>query len=69
MMVNSIGVMCALAAKRANRIPGFIKHSLANWSQEVIVPLYTSWVRPHLEYHVQIGVPQYKGHIKLLEGN
>jgi len=43
----------ALAAKRANPILGCIKHSITSWSREVIIPVYSVLVQPHLKYCVQ----------------
>jgi len=45
---------------------GYVKHIIASWSRELIVPLYAELVWFHLDYCVQFCVPQYKKDIKLL---
>jgi len=58
---------CALGAKKANHILGFIISSMASRSREGILPLYSALVRLHLESCVGLWSSWHRKDMELLE--
>ena len=57
------GINCFKAAKKGNKVLGMIRRTFECRSKGVILNLYKSLVRPHLEYCVQAWRPHYKKEI------
>ena len=58
---------CVLTAQKANHILGCMRRSMTSESREVIFPLYSTLVRSHLQYCVQLWGPQPKKDMDLLK--
>ncbi len=58
---------CKEAAGTANRMLGFIKRNFSFKNKDIILPLYNSLVRPHLQYAVQFWSPHLAKDIAKLE--
>ena len=56
---------CALTALKANCILSCIKRSVGSRAREVILPLCSVLMRPHLENCIQMWSPQYRRDIEL----
>ena len=55
------------SVKRANRQLGMIKRTLTCRNSAIMLPLYKTLVRPHLEYCVQAWAPHYNKDINNIE--
>jgi len=62
-----VSKQCIKAAKKGNQILGLIKRTITCRSNEIIIRLYKSLVRPHLEYCIQAWRPHLVKDIEILE--
>ena len=56
-----------IAAFKANRILGLIRRNTVQKEGEIIIPLYKSIIRPHLDYGIQVWPFSYKKDLAILE--
>ena len=63
----NISEQCGIAAAKGNQILGLIRRNIVYKEKELIIPLYKTIVRPHLEYCIQAWRPYRKKDIDMLE--
>ena len=61
------GAQCVAAEKKAQKILGYIKRVFTHRNRFVVMTLYKTLVRPHLEYAVQFWSPTYRCDVDRLE--
>jgi ribonuclease P/MRP protein subunit RPP40 len=62
-----VSAQCAKVVKTANRVLGMVRRTFECRSKDIILNLYKSLVRPHLEYCVQAWSPHLRKDIELIE--
>ena len=63
----NVSHQCEPGAQKANCILSCIKRSVTSRSREVILPLYSALMRPHLDCCILFWSPQHKNDIAVLE--
>lgn len=53
--------------QKTNCILGCVKRDTDSMERMVTIPFNSATVRPHVEYHIQVGSPQHKKDAELLE--
>jgi hypothetical protein len=62
-----VGQNCTTAIKKANKTLGLIFRTFEHKDASIVISMYKSLVRPHLEYCVQAWAPHYQKDIDRLE--
>ena len=62
-----VSEQCGIAAAKGNQILGLIRRNIVYKEKELIIPLYKTIVKPHLEYCIQAWRPYRKKDIDMLE--
>ena len=60
---------CRTAVSKGNQVLGMIRRNITYKEKSLIVPLYKSIVRPHVEYCIQAWSPYLRKDIYMLDKN
>ena len=62
-----VSEQCRIAVSKGNQVLGMIRRNVTYKEKSLIVPMYTSIVRPHVEYCIQAWSPYLRKYIDMLE--
>ena len=62
-----VSEQCRIASSKGNQVLGMIRRNITYKENSLIVPLYKTIVRPHLEYCIQAWSPYLRKDIYMLE--
>ena len=65
--VTKVSEQCGIAKAKGNQILGLVNRNIVYKEKELIIPLYRTIVRTHLEYCLQAWRPYRKKDIDMLE--
>ncbi len=63
----TVSEQCGIATANGYQILGLIRQNIVNKEKQLIIPLYKTIVRPHLEYCIRAWRPYRKKDIDMLE--
>ena len=66
---TKVSEQCRIAASKGNQVLGMIRRNITYTDKSLIVPLYKTIVRPHLEYCIQAWSPYIRRDIYMLNNN
>ena len=62
-----VSEQCRIAASKGNQVIGMIRRNITYKEKSLIIPLYKSIVRTHLEYFIQAWNPHLRKDVDMLE--
>src|SRR6266516_6950947 len=60
-------INCSISCKSANKVIGLIGRNLLNKSEDMMIIIYATLIRPILDYCIPVWKPHYKKNILQLE--
>ena len=63
----NVSEQCRIAASKGNQVLGMIRRNITYKEKRLIITLYKTIVRPHLEYCIHVWNPHLRKYVDMLE--